>query len=353
MTPPLCSELRRLLLRLGIISLVCSLLRPGWLLVSCAGAENNAPPGGQFELSFSSDTFVRDCAGAGRKNEKLFVLTFDDGPFTNTARIMDILDEKNATPATFFVIGSQFVRWPGLAEEFEGLIRRMVVSNGGEEGRIGRHIVANHGMDNEEFTLDDVEACHEKIKSITGGYEMEYFRPARGAYTIEKYSELIERNYKMIMWNLDIQDWRAEKRPERMLEEVRTAVHNPTLPPPEDDSANFGLPRRGSYIMLAHDYHDKMLQIVPGGQTLLATMIDVIRNAGYEIVSLDDCLAGVAVPESNSTDDTANWVGEQRVDEQEEDWDWYHLQNSSSSGRTSFLAGLLSLIAYCSLAHLS
>mmetsp|Transcript_41102 Transcript_41102/g.124171 ORF Transcript_41102/g.124171 Transcript_41102/m.124171 type:complete len:325 (-) Transcript_41102:243-1217(-) len=311
------------------------------LLGICVACLYPGCQGSTFNISLSTETFVRDCVG--RENEKFFVLSFDDGPASYTEPILDVLKEKGV-PATFFLIGSQFERFPESSEKYKELILRML-----EEG----HIPANHGIDNDEFTLDDVEACHETIASITDGYKMKYFRPAQGAYTIEKYEELIERNYKMIMWNLDIQDWRKEKSTETMLEEVKMAVKNSTFLPPEDDTANHDLPRRGSYIMLAHDNQGKMLQIVPGGQTLLATMIDVIRNAGYEIVSLDDCLAGVAVPESNSTDDTANWVGEQRVDEQEEDWDWYHLQNSSSSGRTSFLAGLLSLIAYCSLAHLS
>ena len=41
-----------------------------------------------------------------KEYNKFIALTFDDGPSTLTPRILDILEQHNAT-ATFFVIGSQ------------------------------------------------------------------------------------------------------------------------------------------------------------------------------------------------------------------------------------------------------
>ena len=66
---------------------------------------------------------------------KLAALTFDDGPNKYTARLLDILKEKE-TPATFFVLGS----W---AERYPELIRREVA-----EG----HAVGSHSYSHTKLT---------------------------------------------------------------------------------------------------------------------------------------------------------------------------------------------------------
>jgi hypothetical protein len=120
---------------------------------------------------------------------------------------------------------------------------------------------------------------------------MQYFRPARGLYTKAKYSELVETtDYRLIMWNLDPSDWLAGRDPNEILALVRTAVANPTTPTTDDPYNYPEYPRHGSFVMLGHDNHDTMLQEVDSGGSLLGAMIDTIREAGFRIVSLDECL---------------------------------------------------------------
>lgn len=368
-TPPRRFSLARTI-SLGIGLFWCG---PGSLSLPAASSE-------KFDVSHSTKDFARDCVG--RETEKLFVLSFDDGPWEYTEAMLDILAEKGA-PATFFVIGSIFAAFPGHAEEYQGLVRRMLT-----EG----HVIANHGMDNDEYTLDDVEKCHIEIKSITNGHDMQHFRPAQGAYTMAKYQQLVDVDYKTVMWNLDVQDWLATKNPETMLEQVRQAVRNPTGQAAVTDLANYGLPRRGSYIMLAHDNHDKMLQTVSGGQTLLGTMIDEIRSSGYRIVSLNECL-GTDIPgsgnycgsdfqdakkcgggecpggldgecpngkrcfgsvvcsigDSDEEDFDSSDVGNQTT---KDDWDWSRLQSSGPPRSSGMSLSALGFFAVCGLAHL-
>ncbi|MBO5276295.1 MAG: polysaccharide deacetylase family protein, partial [Alistipes sp.] len=54
-----------------------------------------------------------------KRYDKFIALTFDDGPSTLTPKILDILEEYNAT-ATFFVIGNQ------VDSTTEPIIRRAV-----------------------------------------------------------------------------------------------------------------------------------------------------------------------------------------------------------------------------------
>ena len=234
----------------------------------------------KFPESLSEGRFVRDCVG--REDEKLAVLTFDDGPWYYTSQYLDILKEKNAT-ATFFVTGSNFENQPELEACFEENLRRIV-----REG----HVLANHGMSNNEFTLEEVNDCHDEISRRTNGYEMQYFRPAQGLYTKDTYTELTETtDYWFILWNLDTSDWLPGRDPNEVLALVRTAVTNPTTPTTDDLYNSPEYPRRGSFIILAHDFQATLLQEVDGGVVLLAAVIDTIHDAGYRIVSLDECLS--------------------------------------------------------------
>jgi len=245
------------------------------------GGGGNGETSESFAVSHSSETFARDCIG--REDERLLALTFDDGPWSYTPGILDILEKKGAR-ATFFVISSILDQFP--RDRYEAIVRRIV--------RDG-HTVANHGIDNEEFTIEDVEECHQEISRITKGYgsegyEMRLFRPARGAYTKANHQRLVDMGYRMVMWNLDTTDWKQERSASDILSFVRSSVLEPMEPPPMFDQANYDVPRRGSFIMLAHDNNAKWTSMVDNRRTLLEAVIDEARGAGYKIVTLDECL---------------------------------------------------------------
>jgi peptidoglycan/xylan/chitin deacetylase (PgdA/CDA1 family) len=257
--------------------------------MSCYGGFTEC--GVKYPVSHSDEILFRDCVG--REDEKLFVLSFDDGPHMYTAGILDVLKEK-AAPATFFVIGSIFEDFPNAG--YEQLLLRMV-----REG----HTVANHGMTNDPFLVSEVEECHEILEGKTNGYQSQFFRPAQGAYTITRVEELRQalRGYQVAMWNIDTTDWQADRNPQDILDLIEGALENPTEEAPVSDTPNHGFPRRGSFVMLAHGNKETFLKpvTISAGQQasrqqevpLLAAMIDLIRSKGYEIVTMEECM-GVA-----------------------------------------------------------
>jgi peptidoglycan/xylan/chitin deacetylase (PgdA/CDA1 family) len=252
------------------------------LLTSGSSAQQDDPDREQFPKNYSEPLFSRDCVG--REDDNLFVLTFDDGPTNTTEAVLDVLKEKGV-PATFFMTCENFEVEEEL-EAREALVRRMI-----EDG----HLLANHGMTHQEFLVEEVEQCHSIVENITDGYQMEFFRPASGLYTIPNYEALVERDYRFSMWNFDTLDWMEDRDPEDVLDQVRTAVTSPTTPSTAPQDKDF--PRRGSFVMLAHDTYPTMLKPV-GNQTLLGALIDIVLDANYEIVGLDDCLRVASVPTS-------------------------------------------------------
>ena len=124
------------------------------------------------------------------------VLTFDDGPWSTTPRILDILLANNIK-ATFFVIGQNI-------QGNEALILRAH-----NEG----HIIASHSWSHPDFTtLTNAQIAQELIKTESAIYSIigaspKYFRPPYGAIDDRVIDQVVSRGYKMIMWNLDSNDW--------------------------------------------------------------------------------------------------------------------------------------------------
>jgi peptidoglycan/xylan/chitin deacetylase (PgdA/CDA1 family) len=104
----------------------------------------------------------------GNKSTKTLSLTFDDGPSKYTGGILDILKAHNI-PATFFVRGSQAVRFPHL-------IKRMVA----EGHQIGNHLYSFDAKRSLKklyypFREDEVTQTQIAIENLTG-IKPQYFR---------------------------------------------------------------------------------------------------------------------------------------------------------------------------------
>ncbi len=104
------------------------------------------------ELSEKQSTYDK-----AMSQKKIAHLTFDDGPSSNTLKLLDVLDKYNAK-ATFFVI---------YKEGFDDIYREIV--NRG-------HVLANHTYSHNyqkiysstKAFISDVEALDNKLKEITG-----------------------------------------------------------------------------------------------------------------------------------------------------------------------------------------
>jgi cellulose synthase/poly-beta-1,6-N-acetylglucosamine synthase-like glycosyltransferase/peptidoglycan/xylan/chitin deacetylase (PgdA/CDA1 family) len=220
-----------------------------------AADEGAAPRLNRPLLTARGETLVSTQPPPGRR----IVLTFDDGPDANwTPKIADVL-RRERVPATFFVVGSQAARHPGL-------VRRLV-----REG----HEIGNHTFTHAQLTegrdwqrglqLDLTEAV---LVGVTGRYTR-FLRPpysaTREAVTAEQERELARlagRRYVVALADFDSEDWRREG--------VARIV------------ANASPPGSAGGIVMFHDGGGDRSQTVDA----VAELIPRLRARGFRFVSL-------------------------------------------------------------------
>ncbi|GII87291.1 hypothetical protein Ssi03_52810 [Sphaerisporangium siamense] len=129
---------------------------------------------------------------------KCVALTFDDGPFDYTGRLLDMLAEHHAK-ATFFVVGQ-------MVNPFTQVQLRRMVSEG--------HELGNHSWDHpslpslsSEALLTQLERTQAAVRNATG-VTMRLMRPPYGA-TDGKVADATRRaDLAQILWDVDTLDWR-------------------------------------------------------------------------------------------------------------------------------------------------
>ncbi|HAY3541756.1 TPA: polysaccharide deacetylase family protein [Elizabethkingia anophelis] len=150
--------------------------------------------------------FVVKKWGKPKDNEKVMVLTFDDGPDPEyTPKILDILS-KYKVPATFFVLGIQ-------AEQNIPLVKRIY-----REGHeIGNHTFTHPNMAevSSQRSKMEMDATRLLIESITGHSTILFRAPFNADSEPETLQEIIpvadsrERNYLTVGESIDPEDWQA------------------------------------------------------------------------------------------------------------------------------------------------
>ncbi|WP_225878496.1 polysaccharide deacetylase family protein [Spongiactinospora rosea] len=188
-----------------------------------------------------------DCAAL-----KCVALTFDDGPYRYTAKLLDMLAEHQAK-ATFFVVG-RMVAASGAAG-----LRRMVA-----EG----HEVGNHTWDHAMLTdlrrpliEAELRRTQQIVRSATGT-RMRIMRPPYGA-TNRLVARVAEgHGLAQILWDVDTVDWR-DRRPALI---TRRAV---AAPP--------------GTIVLLHDIHRTTVEAAP-------RILSELARAGYTFVTVSELL---------------------------------------------------------------
>lgn len=120
------------------------------------------------------------------REEKTIYLTFDDGPIPGlTEWVLDQLN-KFKVKATFFCVGANILRNPGVFERI----------------KIEGHKPANHTMQHTKgfkTTVGDYVREVEECKKLV---ENNLFRPPYGQLKRSQYKALIERGYKIILWDV-------------------------------------------------------------------------------------------------------------------------------------------------------
>jgi peptidoglycan/xylan/chitin deacetylase (PgdA/CDA1 family) len=185
--------------------------------------------------------------------QKVAMLTFDDGPSNFTRSILETLKQENVK-AVFFITGYGARNHPDLVERIH------------REG----HILAVHTMTHPNMARlpkaeqrKEIQPLVELIEKVTG-QRPKYFRPPFGAYNQDLRDLLAEMDLELINWTDGSLDWEGVtngyKDPNKVVYDVMRQLH------------------QGAVILM----HDTMKHTAEA----LPEIIKQIRNAGYEFVTL-------------------------------------------------------------------
>jgi len=138
-----------------------------------------------------------------RDGRCLVTLTFDDGPFPETAPLLLRILTEHKVRATFFFIGEYLASTERRGEESRTWARRIVQAG---------HYVGNHTFDHRRLTSLDHTAALSEIDDSAGAIERAtgvrpwLFRPPFGALDAWLEGALRDRGQDLILWNIDVQD---------------------------------------------------------------------------------------------------------------------------------------------------
>ncbi|KAK7417241.1 hypothetical protein QQX98_004675 [Neonectria punicea] len=218
-------------------------------------------------------SIITECTESG-----VVALAFDDGPYSYTSDILDVLEEYDIT-ATFFVTGNNLgkgqiddssLAWPDLLQ---------------------RMYSAGHHMASHTWTHRELDVVNSTIQRTEMVYNEMAFRNLFGwfpTYMRPPYLEcssstgcldlMEDLGYHVITCNLDTKDYEND---------------SPDLIQTSKDKFSTGLsdsPSDNSYIILAHDVHEQTVK------NLTAYMITTAQDRGYKLVTVGACLGD---PEEN------------------------------------------------------
>lgn len=187
--------------------------------------------------------------------QKLVALTYDDGPNPQiTPRLLALLQSKGAR-ATFFLLGDSVRAYPNIVKQ---------ISEAGME-------IGNHSDTHRQFTKlsedgirDELRRNEERIKSLAPDAALKVMRPPYGAYNASVMRVAEQMGYRVILWDVDTNDWR-KRTSEQMVSFILAGA------------------RDGS-IVLMHDRYETTLQAT-------ARIIDELSARGYRFVTLSELLA--------------------------------------------------------------
>ncbi len=191
---------------------------------------------------------------------KCIALTFDAGPSENSARLLDILKEKQVL-ATFFLLGKRHI------EKYPELVERMAA-----EG----HEVASHTWDHKILTRippaqirDELERTDSAIERITGKRPT-LMRPPQGRTDDEVHKICRELGLAEVLWSVTAKDYATTD---------SALITKRVLAQATRDG-----------IILLHDLYQGTVPAVPG-------IIDALKERGYVFVTVPQLLApGKAEP---------------------------------------------------------
>lgn len=172
---------------------------------------------------------------------KKVYLTFDDGPHPEpTTFVLDVL-ESNKIQATFFVLGKNAQKHPGLIEKIK------------KKG----HVIGNHSMNHLDGWTTSTERFTRDVEEGKRIVESKLFRPPYGKLTLSQYRK-INQTEDIVFWDVISGDFDETIDADQVFTNVVDNVRN------------------GSIIVM-HDSHKAMRNM----QGSLARIIEELKKKGY------------------------------------------------------------------------
>jgi len=182
-------------------------------------------------------------------SDKKVLLTFDDGPHTNTIKVLEVL-KKHDVKAVFFIIGKNI--------QANEAILKQIVADGHQ---IGNHSFSHHNWIDVWSTkkvTEDFEACQKLIEQYQS--QSNLFRPPYGVTNPNIARAVKKLNLQSIGWNVRSYDTSIKD-----IEKIKQRVLSQLKP--------------GAIILL----HDR-LGFMP---ELLETLIPAIKEKGYNLTEIN------------------------------------------------------------------
>lgn len=152
-------------------------------------------------------------AGHGRADH--VALTFDDGPDpVSTPLFLRLLAEREVH-ATFFLLGDEARRAPGLVREMAAAGHEIAIHGGRHRPLLLRGPRA---------TYDDLARARDTVADITGT-PVSLFRPPYGVLTTAACAATRRLGLTTVLWTCWGEDWRARASPESVHRTVLSGLH--------------------------------------------------------------------------------------------------------------------------------
>ena len=181
-------------------------------------------------------------------NKKYIALTFDDGPSAaTTPQVLKVLAEKDVK-ATFFLLGQNAKEYPEIVNQIQK----------------DDHEIASHSYSHPQLTALTAEQVVKEVRDTdkaifnATGILPRTFRPPYGAVNSDVAQQI---GKPVIQWNIDSLDWQTKN--------ANSVIHmvNQTSHP--------------GGIVLMHDIQEATADA-------LATVIDNLKEQGYEFVTIEE-----------------------------------------------------------------
>jgi peptidoglycan/xylan/chitin deacetylase (PgdA/CDA1 family) len=202
--------------------------------------------------------------------QKEVVLTFDDGPWPTTPKVLAALAGE-CTKATFFPIGKNAMSYPDILKQ---------VAAAGHT--IGSHTWSHANLKKlkPDAALAEIEKGLSAVKIALGVPPAPFFRFPFLLDSKETMSHLASRNIAVFSCDLDSFDFKVRK-PEQVVKNVMTKLE-----------------KTGKGIILMHDSHEWTANAIP-------ILLSELKSKGYKVVHMTSKGQGTSVAQWD------DWIKEQ------------------------------------------